>query len=127
MESSGQDQFTDEVVAAAYKMQLADMMGDAFAALPDDPNQPKPAEIAHAKQQAEALIQQHGFREWLCPALRGASDDVGVIAKIATPILLKAALGPQAPITLSVLGCAAVAVVIARAGVNIVCPAPAAD
>ena len=48
-----------------------------------------------------------------------------MIAKIATPILLTASLGPQAPITLSVLGCAAVAFVIARAGVAAICPAPA--
>jgi hypothetical protein len=125
MDSEAQSQFTDEVVAAAYKMQLSDMMGDAFAALPTESGQADRAEMAHAQVQAEALIQQHSFREWLCPALQSASDDVGEIAKIATPLLLKASLGPQAPITLSVLGCAAVAFVIARAGVKIVCPAAA--
>lgn len=125
MEAREEEQFTANVVAAAYRLQTADMMGDALGALPGQATGPDATEVAKATQQAEHLVQQHSFREWMCPALRTTSDDVGMIAKIATPILLKASLGPQAPITLSVLGFAAVAFVIARAGISAVCPPPA--
>lgn len=122
MDPSQQIRFIDDVVAAAYRLQEADMLGEAFGALPSGAPGPSPAEVAVARQQAEALVQHPSFREQICPALRSASDDVGEIAKLATPILLTASLGLQAPISLGVLGCAAVAFVIARAGVAAICP-----
>jgi hypothetical protein len=124
MNSDQQARFIDDVVAAAYRLQEADMLGQSFGALPSGAPGPSPAEVEAAKQQAEALIRHQSFRDRICPALRSASDDVGEIAKIATPILLTASLGPQAPVSLSVLGCAAVAFVVARAGVAAVCPKP---
>ncbi len=126
MDAHQQTRFVEDVVAAAYRLQEADMLGEAFGALPSGAQGPSPADVAAARQQAEALVQHPSFRDQLCPALRSASDDVGDIAKIATPILLTASLGPQAPISLGILGCAAVAYVIARAGVATICPKPAA-
>jgi hypothetical protein len=121
MDPSQETQFIDDVVAAAYRLQEADMLGESFGLLPSG-EPASPADVGVAKQQAEALVQQHSFRERICPALCNASDDVGEIAKAITPVLLTTALGPHAPISLGVLGCAAVAFVIARAGVAAICP-----
>jgi hypothetical protein len=127
MDPSQQARFTEDVVAAAYRMQEADMLGEPFGALPSGAPGPNPAELAAVQEQAEALVTRPSFRQQICPALRSASDDVGEIAKLATPALLTASLGPQAPVSLTVLGCAAVAFVIARAGVATICPKSAQD
>src|SRR4051812_25985433 len=61
MDPSQETRFIDDVVAAAYRLQEDDMLGESFGALPSGAPGPSPAEVAAAKQQAEALVQNHSF------------------------------------------------------------------
>ncbi len=128
MQPHEQSKFVDDVVNAAERIDLEDMLAGSMRAqdFSLDGADSAPAvdpEIQDAKRQAAQLVHNPTVRERLCPALSSVSDDVGSIAKVVGPALLPLALtGPGAIVPLSSLVFGAIAVVVARAGVAAVCP-----
>ncbi len=119
------DQFAQEVVQAAYRIELADALGEAREAL-SFPGRGRsvtvaPEEVERAKEDAKLLIKQPGVIERLCPALQSVSDDISDIAKGVVGAMIPLAMGPQAVIPLTSVAFGALAVVIFRMGIRSLC------
>jgi hypothetical protein len=124
---NSQSEFLDEVVEAAWKIELSDALGVAKEAQSFPIGRGKHAEvpseeIERAKAHAQDLIKQPSVIERLCPALRYASDELGEVAKIVGAAMIPLTVGPQAVLPLTPLAFGALAVVVVRAGVRSLCP-----
>jgi hypothetical protein len=122
-----QHRFAEEVVEAAYQIELMDALGGAreaqsFPTGRDESASLFPEEIARAKAHAEELIKQHPVLDRLCPAMKSVSGDLAEVAKTVAAAMLPLSLGPQAILPLTPLVFGALAVVVFRVGVRTVCP-----
>jgi hypothetical protein len=129
MQDFDEARFTSEVIRTAQDIQLAEALDGAFGAKTSEgtTGQPlvgghSPAEVSKALEHSEQVLKRPDVLARLCPALRSASGDLMEVSKLAIPVLLPLALGPQAILSLTPLAFAAVVVVIARCGVKTICP-----
>jgi hypothetical protein len=121
-----QRRFEQEVMEAAYRIELVDALGGArqaqsFPTGRGESTAVPSEEIERAKAHAEDLIKQPTVIERLCPALKAVSDDLGEVAKIVAAAMIPLALGPQAILPLTPLAFGALAVIVVRVGVRSLC------
>lgn len=72
-------------------------------------------------QEASNLLAKEDIRKRVCPALKSATDDVFVISKAVTPVLVGCVVAGTISIPLNPVLFAAIAVVIARMGISALC------
>jgi uncharacterized membrane protein YciS (DUF1049 family) len=70
---------------------------------------------------AQETLNNPSIRRLLCPSLKSVTSDVFEISKVVTPVLTGAVIAGTIAIPLNPLLFAAIAVVIARSGVNSLC------
>ncbi len=85
------------------------------------PELPKRYTYRRGRKRAKDLVRRRDIREYLCPALRSASNDVWEVAKVATPILYSLATAGTVSIPRDPVLFAAAAIVIVRMGIASLC------
>jgi hypothetical protein len=122
MEDLQKAKFLQDVVNGAAQIDYEDMLLSSRPAQNFGGPPVVGDESQEARDKALLLSKDTTVLKHLCPALKSASGDLESIAKAAGTVLFPLSLTPTAPVSMSALAIGALAVLVARAGVEALCP-----
>jgi hypothetical protein len=127
MNSTEQAQFIESTAQLAEEMQLDDALRESkgMISIFNQPEQSPDGPLRQAISHAKHLLNDPTAKARICEAVKACAEDIREIAKVLSAALLPLALAGTIALPITPLAFAALAFVVARAGVHAICADPA--